>query len=146
MFANSITKTLSAGVLSLTLALTAVSPTTASAQISEEDAIAGFLALLFIGAAVHLSDNNNDRPAPVVEPTPQPRNWRVLPAECLRSIDTRRGNSVRMFTQRCLTNNYNFTNRLPQECHVRVRTENGQRRQGYRARCMRNAGFRTNRH
>jgi hypothetical protein len=146
MFAHSITKTLSAGVLSFTLALTALSPTTAAAQVSDEDAIAGILALLFIGAAVHHSRNNNDRPAPAVEPTRQPRNWRVLPAECLRSIDTRRGNSVRMFTQRCLTNNYNFTNRLPQECHVRVRTENGQRRQGYSAQCMRNAGFRTNRH
>jgi hypothetical protein len=146
MFAHSITKTLSAGVLSLTLALTALSPTTAAAQVSDEDAIAGILALLFIGAAVHHSRNNNGRPAPAVEPTRQPRNWRVLPAECLRSIDTRRGNSVRMFTQRCLTNNYNFTNRLPQECYVRVRTENGQLRQGYRARCMRNAGFRTNRH
>jgi hypothetical protein len=146
MFAHSITKTLSAGVLSLTLALTALSPTTASAQISEEDAIAGILALLFIGVAVNYSRNNDDRPAPVAEPTLQPRNWRVLPAECLRSIDTRRGNSVQMFAQRCLTNNYNFTNRLPQECHVRVRTENGQRRQGYRARCMRNAGFRTYRH
>jgi hypothetical protein len=146
MFAHSITKTLSAGVLSLTLALTALSPTTAAAQVSDEDAIAGILALLFIGAAVHHSRKNNDRPAPAVEPTRQPRNWRVLPAECLRSIDTRRGNSVRMFTQRCLTNNYNFTNRLPQECHVRVRTDNGQRRQGYSAQCMRNAGFRTNRH
>ena len=146
MFAHSITKTLSAGVLSLTLALTALSPTTAAAQVSDEDAIAGILALLFIGAAVHHSRNSNDRLAPAVEPTRQPRNWRVLPEECLRSVDTRRGNSVRMFTQRCLTNNYNFTNRLPQECHVRVRTDNGQRRQGYSAQCMRNAGFRTNRH
>jgi hypothetical protein len=64
MFAHSITKTLSAGVLSLTLALTALSPTTAAAQVSDEDAIAGILALLFIGAAVHHSRNNNDRPAP----------------------------------------------------------------------------------
>ncbi|AGI70055.1 hypothetical protein OAN307_c47090 [Octadecabacter antarcticus 307] len=146
MFAHSISKTLSAGVLSIVLALTAITPTTASAQISDEDAIAGILALLFISAVVHHSRNRNDRSAHVPEPVPQPRNWQVLPADCLRSIDTRRGNTVRMFTQRCLTNNYRFTNRLPQACHVRVRTENGQRRQGYRARCMRNAGFRTNRH
>jgi hypothetical protein len=146
MFAHSITKTLTAGVLSVTLALTAITPTAASARISDEDAIAGIIALLFIGAAVHHSRNSNDRPTPTPEPAPQPNNWRILPAECLRNIDTRRGNTVRLFTQGCMTNNYRFTHRLPHECHVRVRAENGQRRQGYRARCMRDAGFRTNRH
>lgn len=145
MFAKSLSKTLTAGVLSATLALTAVAPTTASAQISDEDALAGIVTLLFLGAAIHNSRNNND-PAPATTTRSQRNdNWRVLPRNCRSDITRRNGNTIRMFTQRCLNNNYRHVNRLPQECHVRVRTDTGQRRQGFRARCLQNQGFRTTR-
>lgn len=142
-----LTKTLTAGILAASLALTSLTPTSASARMSDEDALAGILTLLFLGAAIHNSrDNDRAVPAPAPAPRPQANNnrWRVLPANCLRRIETRRGETVRLFTQRCLQNNYSHMNRLPQACHVRVRTAEGQRRQGFRARCLRNAGFRTN--
>lgn len=68
---------------------------------------------------------------------------KLLPGQCLRSFDTRRG-SVVMFGRRCLENNYRFTNRLPQQCAQRIRTRNG-KRTGYDARCLRNSGYRLTR-
>lgn len=137
------TKTLMAGVLATSLALTSLSPTTASAAMSDEDAIAGILTLLLLGAAIH---NRRDRdPAPAPQPDVTD-NWRVLPANCIRDVTRRNGNTIRMFGQRCLNNNYNHVNRLPDQCHVRVRNQNNQVRQGYRVRCLRREGFRTNRH
>lgn len=146
MFARSLKTTFTAGLLATTLALTSITPNSAAARMSDED-IAAILGLLVIGAAIHNSRNNDA--APVAPSRPQPtttRGWRVLPANCIRNVTRRNGNTIRMFGQRCLNNNYAHVNRLPEACHVRVRTENGQRRQGYRARCLRDAGFRTNRH
>ncbi|SLN34960.1 hypothetical protein [Pseudooctadecabacter jejudonensis] len=135
------TKTLTAGVLAVSLALTSLSPTQAQASFSEEDAVVGILTLLLLGAAIHNSrDNGNDRPRV------DPNAWKVLPDQCLRQTTRRNGNSIRFFGQRCMNNNYAYVSRLPQACHVRFRNENGQRRQGWRARCLRNEGFRFNRH
>ena len=142
-----IMKTLTAGVLAISLTVTSLAPTSAAADISKDGAIAGILTLLFLGAAIHNSRDNDVSPAPAPERRPRPtltRDWRVLPADCLRNVTRRNGNTIRMFGQRCLTNNYAHVNRLPQACHVRVRTENGQNRPGFRARCLRNQGFRTN--
>ena len=137
---STITKTLTAGVLSLTLALTSLAPTNVQAGISDEDAVAGILTLLLLGAVIH---NRNDRTERATTPR---RDWRVLPANCIRQHTRRNGNTVRIFGQRCLNNNYAHVDRLPEACHIRFRNENGQRRQGYRVRCMRNQGFRTDRH
>lgn len=148
MFAHSLKSTFTAGILATSLALTSLTPTSASAAMSEDE-IAGLIGLLLLGVVIHQSRDND--PEPVVTP-PQPthddadRNWRRLPANCRRDIQTRRRGTVRMFTQRCLNNNYRHVDRLPQDCHIRVRTENGQRRQGFAARCLREAGFRVARH
>jgi hypothetical protein len=69
MFAHSITKTLSAGVLSHTLSVNCSSPTTAAAQVSDEDAIAGPV-LLFIGAATTVATTMVGRPAGTTNPPP----------------------------------------------------------------------------
>lgn len=148
MFARSIKTTFTAGLLATTLALTAVAPNSAAARMSEDE-IAAILGLLVIGAAIHNRRNNDVAPAPAPAPTRRDtstRGWRVLPVDCIRNVTRRNGNTIRMFGQRCLTNNYAHLNRLPEACHVRVRDENGQRRQGYRVRCMRTQGFRVNRH
>jgi len=138
-------KTLTAGVLAISLGLTSLAPTTATAG-PDEDAIAGILALLLFGAAVHeLRDNRRSTPDPAPTPAPAAANWRVLPVDCIRNVTRRNGNVIRIFGQRCLNRNYEHPRRLPEACRVNVRTENGQRRQGYRVRCMRNEGFRTNR-
>lgn len=143
MFAKTLnstfSKTLTAGVLSLTLVLTSLTPSSAQAGISDDEAIAGFLTLLLLGTAIH---NRNDRSEQATTPR---RDWRVLPARCIREHTRRNGNTIRIFGQTCMNNNYARTNRLPQACHVRFRNQNGQVRQGYRVRCMQNQGFRTTR-
>lgn len=135
-------KTLTAGLLAVSLTFTSLTPTTAQAGMSDDD-IAGLLTLLIIGAAIHHSRNSDD-----AEPTPPPREtraWRQLPEHCFRRMTRQNGNQIRYFGQRCMERNYDHMNRLPQACHVRFRNMDGQRRQGYRARCLRENGFRTNR-
>jgi len=141
MFAKSLT----AGVLAASLALTSLTPTRADAW-SDEDVAVGVITLLLLGAAIHNS-RSNDTPAPAPPPQPprETREWRVLPVDCLRNATRRNGNTIRYFGQRCLNNNYAHVSRLPERCHVRFRNANDQRRQGYRAGCLRNEGFRTNR-
>ncbi|WP_281980927.1 hypothetical protein [Thalassorhabdomicrobium marinisediminis] len=133
--------TLTAGVLAISLALTSLTPSSATAAISEEDALKGFLTLLAIGAVIHSMNDNDDR-----EARPDRNNrWKTLPAQCQRRLTRRNGNRINFFPQRCLNRNYAHAERLPQRCHVRFRTEAGQQRQGYRTRCLRNEGFRINR-
>ena len=143
-----IMKTLTAGVLATSLAFTSLTPATASAEISDGDAVVGLITLLLLGAAIHNNRDDDVRTQPahpprVTHPAPR-RDWRVLPAQCLQTVTRRNGDRVRLFTQRCLTNNYAQTQRLPQACHVQFRTRDGGHRAGYRAACLRNQGFRTN--
>ena len=80
---------------------------------------------------------------PHVQPRPLPRhvrNNKLLPKQCFRSYDTRKG-TVRMFGRRCLENNFRHANRLPQHCKVRIKTHAG-KRTGFQARCLRDAGYR----
>ncbi|MBU2992190.1 hypothetical protein Q4555_10250 [Octadecabacter sp. 1_MG-2023] len=146
MFARTLKKTFTAGILASSMALTSIAPSSAQAGMSEEE-VFGLLSLLVIGAAIHHSRNDDPAPSPQVNRTPRAESARqVLPSSCRRDIETRRRGTVRMFTQRCLNNNYRNVDRLPQACHITVRTQNGQQRQGYSAQCLRNAGFRTTRH
>ena len=132
MFARSLKTTFTAGLLASTLALSSMTPNSAQAGLSEEEVV-GLLSFLFIGAAIHNNRSNRDvETAP--EPTVQPGRggWRNLPEQCQRRMTRRNGNRINFFAQRCLNNNYNFVNRLPEHCHVRFRTAEGQRRQGFR--------------
>lgn len=140
-------KTLTAGVLAATLSLTGMAPTQAQASFSEEDAVVGIITLLLLGAAIHHSkDSDAAAEAPVPEPPRHNQHgWRVLPSNCLRHETRRNGNRVRLLAQRCMTRHYDHLNRLPDHCHVQFRNESGQRRAGWRARCLRNQGFRLNR-
>jgi hypothetical protein len=79
-----------------------------------------------------------DQPTP--RPLPQRASRKLLPRECLRSFDTRRG-KVRMFPNLCLTRNYAQAHRLPQKCFYVFNTRKGERR-GYEAQCLRERGFR----
>ncbi|MGJ8616993.1 MAG: hypothetical protein ACSHWS_09130 [Sulfitobacter sp.] len=125
-------------------------------------ALAVILGAAVVGKIIH--DNKKEkeravtrrRAAPVYEaprhepryieplaPRPLPRhvrNKKLLPAQCFRSYETRRG-TVRMFGRRCLKNNFRHANTLPQHCKVRIKTYDG-RRTGYQARCLRDAGYR----
>lgn len=140
-------KTLTAGVLAATLSFTAIAPTSVVADESRNNAIVGIAALLLLGAAIHNSrDDDNETSHRTTRVQPSNDRWRVLPAGCLTQATRRNGDRIRFFGQRCLNNNYRAVNRLPNACHVEFRTRDGRYRQGYRAACLRNQGFRTTRH
>jgi hypothetical protein len=84
----------------------------------------------------HGYDNRRFQPKPL----PRRVDTRLLPGNCLRSVQTRRG-QVQMFEQRCLEQNYRFVNRLPRNCAQTIRTDRGHRA-GYDARCLRQSGYR----
>lgn len=77
--------------------------------------------------------------------TPQPRhqprhvNRKLLPQQCFRSFETRKG-KVLMFGDQCLRRNFAGAKRLPQRCHYKFGTPDGLRA-GYEARCLRDAGY-----
>lgn len=68
----------------------------------------------------------------------------LLPAQCLRSFDTR-GGKVHMFGRRCLERNYRAVHRLPGHCAINIRTHKGDH-SGFQARCLRQNGFQLARH
>ena len=142
-----------------TLTVVAIAVTAVSAAPAHADdrrvarTAAAILGLAVVGALIH--DANKDRsdkyvepqprrhvqPRPRVEPRPLPRrvNRKILPQQCLRSYPTRHGNT-HMFGRRCLEQNYHASNRLPQNCAVRIRTDRGART-GYDARCLSRSGY-----
>jgi hypothetical protein len=158
-----------ATITAVSIAITGLSATSAAAGDRNRDLAriaVGVLGVAIIGKII--SDNNKDRKQQAyvnqgranrdhvvtrqqIEPRPLPRKYRkqkrhhrhdskLLPQNCFRSYDTRRG-QVLMFGSRCLQNNYRHANRLPQHCAQTIRTFDGKRR-GYDARCLRGAGYR----
>lgn len=81
-FKHSAFKTLTAGVLAVTLAATSIAPTQASADVSRDDAIIGIATLLLLGAAIHNSRDNDRAETSRSQPEPPRPDWRVLPANC----------------------------------------------------------------
>lgn len=130
-------KTMTAGVLALSLSLTSLTATPARAELTDDQAVVGLLTLLLIGAAVanNRNDDNRDR-----DRGSRRERWRELPAECLTTVNTR-GGEVRMFGRRCMVNNYDHVNRLPDRCEITVRNRRGNMRHGYVPRCLRQSGF-----
>ena len=132
-------KTLTACLLALSLGLGTVTATPAHATLSDEEKVIGLLSLFLLGAAIaqnndNKSDARRDR---------RDNRWRELPARCLTSVSTRRGD-VRMFGERCLRRHYDHVNRLPARCEISVRGSRHMRH-GYVPRCLRHAGFRLER-
>ncbi|MFT5064703.1 MAG: hypothetical protein ACJAXK_001424 [Yoonia sp.] len=148
-------KTLIAGATALSLTF---SP--ASAQGLDEDQIGRIIFGLFATAAIAKIIKDNNRPAQAngwTQPTPlvdhvapaprhpaTPRNGRkVLPQRCAQAFHTYQGR-VRMFTRSCIARHYRHGANFPRACEQDVMTRDGFRT-GWAVRCMRNAGFRTNR-
>ncbi|SEW44876.1 hypothetical protein SAMN04488515_3255 [Cognatiyoonia koreensis] len=159
-------KTLTAGLMALTLTFT--SATSVQAQgLTEEDVgklIFGLLATAAIATAIkNNQDDRADRPnthQPRVErrqPKPRgviperrnPRHERqpnrrneartVLPRACLDNFEGRFG-TQRMLNRRCLTRNFAYANDLPRRCEVRVFTNRGPRN-GFDPQCLRQQGY-----
>jgi hypothetical protein len=76
-----------------------------------------------------------------VEPRPLPRNVKrkLLPGDCLRSYKTWDGRQ-RVFSDRCLRENFAYARNLPRDCKVSFRVR-GDLRRGYDARCLRDEGY-----
>lgn len=147
------------------IAITALGTTPVRAdEYDRNRAIAALLGLAVVGAIIHKNKRDDRaehdrvqphrrtvqpdarphrrRVQPGVNPRPIPRrvNRRLLPGNCLRSYETRRG-TYRGFGQRCMQNNYRFVHDLPNHCLIKLKTRDG-RRNAYEARCLRNAGYR----
>lgn len=77
-----------------------------------------------------------------VQPRPLPRhvNRKLLPQQCLFNLRTVRGRDIQAFGQRCLQQNYQFTNSLPQQCSRAVQTRRGTG-YAYGARCLNQQGY-----
>ncbi|SFS89111.1 hypothetical protein SAMN04488040_2287 [Sulfitobacter marinus] len=150
----------------LSVTITGLSASSASAGERNRDLAriaAGVLGVAIVGKIIH--DSNKDRHEQKrvnqghvnrghvvtrerVQPRPLPQKYRthqrrqgrkLLPQNCFRSYDTRRGQVV-MFGSRCLQKNFRHANRLPQHCAQTIRTSQG-KRSGYDARCLRGAGY-----
>lgn len=147
-------------VVSAAVTITAFSVNSAAAD--ERDAarfLAGVAGLVILGAI--LEDQRRDNksqgyvsrnwyePAPRayrnsnprLKPRPLPKRVarKILPAECVRDYNSRRG-TVRMVGSRCLENNNRRVKRLPNDCYREVRTRRGVRG-GYAVRCLRKSGY-----
>lgn len=147
-----------ATIVAAALAVTAIGSAPARADEDVLRALAAIAGIAIVGKVIH--DRNerkrtqntvtrntykapahNNRKVYDLAPRPLPKraNRRLLPGDCLRSVQTRQGR-VRYFGKRCLERSYKHVNRLPQYCAVRFRGEDRNRR-GYEARCLRREGY-----
>lgn len=143
------TKTITAGALAITLALTGITATASPAAAnghrnngSDAAAVLGGLLLLYglSQAGQHRGGATHNTPAPQVQHPPRPRqDHRVAPAQCF--IQGGHGNDrYRGYRYRCMQSNVHNAHRLPQNCLRNVWTDRGQRTI-YGARCLQNNGW-----
>jgi hypothetical protein len=78
----------------------------------------------------------------VIQPRPLPPrvSRKTLPAQCVREVKARHGNTRRVLGSRCLERNYRFANQLPRNCARQIETYRGWR-WVYGARCLRQNGY-----
>ncbi|WP_300056989.1 hypothetical protein [uncultured Roseobacter sp.] len=147
-----------ATVIAAALTVTAIGSAPARADNDALRALAAIAGIAIVGKVIHdrnkrkaekqtvtrnsstLYGHGGDRVIRVKpRPLPHRANRRLLPGDCLRSVDTWDGR-VRYFSERCLERSYRHVNRLPQKCAVRFRGDDWNRR-GYEARCLSRAGY-----
>lgn len=141
-----------ATIVAAAIAVTAVSSAPARADDDFVKIIMGAAAIYALSQTLdndrpRYSTVSRDRPPayrPGLHPRPLPdraRRAKPIPANCLKYVESRRGDTVRLIGQRCLNRTYRHVNRLPEVCRTKVRTYNGVRH-GYKPRCVRKHGFR----
>ncbi len=149
MFA-SLGKTVTAGALALTIAVTSLGASATPARANGDEAAAifgGLLALFAISRAIDIHNSRQGQAAaqpapqqphrPVIQPV-QPRQL-VAPAQCRREFQTANG-VFRGYNQRCMQRNVARPERLPENCIRQVRTQNGIRN-FYAGRCLHRNGW-----
>ena len=134
-----------ASLVSLALATAPISATPARAADAENviGILLGLGALYAIGRSIDRDDKERatavrrSRQEPPRFQSPDRR--RVLPAECLRTFETRNG-PVRGFSRHCLKRTMHRVDRLPERCELQIRTDRGPRTI-YAPRCLRRQGW-----
>ncbi len=136
---------LTASLMSLALATAPMTATPARA--AEAENVVGILlglgALYAIGRSINRDD---DRATPVRRSRPEqprfnsPDRRRAVPAECLRTFETRNG-PVRGFSRECLKRKMDRVNKLPDRCKLKIRTDRGPQTI-FAPRCLRREGWR----
>ncbi len=142
---RTMTKTLTAGALAVTLALTGLTTTATPAAANghrnnngaEAAAIFGGLLLLY-GLSQANRHGNRHNPPVIHNPRPQPQH-RVAPARCHIQGHGYYGN-YSGYLRRCMQNHAQQAHLLPHACLRQVQTQRGQR-QIYGARCLANHGW-----
>ncbi|MEJ6393394.1 hypothetical protein V8J82_09020 [Gymnodinialimonas sp. 2305UL16-5] len=143
-----LSKTLTAGALALTLAITGITATATPAaannhrnQGAEAAAIFGGLLLLY-GLSQANRNNGNRHNPPVIHqprPQPQPHFQRIAPSRCFIQGRDYNGN-FRGYRYRCMQNHTHAAHLLPRNCLRQVWTDRGQRTI-YTSRCLANNGW-----
>jgi hypothetical protein len=114
-----------------------------------ERVIATILGIAVLGAILADDEpqpqvSHDHRPARI-KPRPLPPRIAktILPSHCLRRFETDRG-PRRIYTQRCMSRNFDQVTSLPRACERVIRTDRG-RRVGWGARCLRESGYQVSR-
>ncbi len=140
-------KTLTAGVLAVTLAATGITATATPAsanghrnnQGAEAAAIFGGLLLLYGLSQANRNNGNRHNPPVIHQPQPQPQYHRIAPSRCHIQGHGYYGN-YSGYLRRCMQNHAQQAHLLPSNCLRTVQTQRGQR-QIYGARCLANHGW-----
>lgn len=155
MMLRHLTKTMTAGALAVTLALTGITATASPASANGHrnngaDAAAVFGGLLLLYGLSQVGRNHGNRnlgglgqpvnPPVIHHPRPQPQPiYRVAPARCfIQGHDNSGG--FRGYRYRCMQQNVTNAYLLPANCLRNVWTDRGQRTI-YGARCLANNGW-----
>ena len=150
-----LSKTVTAGALAVTLALTGIAATASPASANGHrnngaDAAAVFGGLLLLYGLSQVGRNQGNRnagipvspvhPPVIYQPRPQPQTiYRVAPARCyIQGHDSNGG--FRGYRYRCMQQNTSNAYLLPERCLRNVWTDRGQRTI-YGARCLANNGW-----
>lgn len=153
-------KTFIATVLAGALAITSFTAAPARAELDNfEKFILGAGTLLIIGAAIENGNQQKSKKKKEPKVTYSTRSYskpkvthhkphkpkakvhrkRPLPAFCLTNVRSHEG-PRRIYSNRCLQNNYRGVNTLPQRCKTFIQGPRGTR-VGYRPRCLARAGY-----
>lgn len=143
-----LSKTLTAGALAVTLALTGITATATPAaanghrnnQGAEAAAIFGGLLLLYGLSQAGRNNGNRHNPPAIHQPRPQPQPvHRVAPQRCfIQGYDN--NGQYRGYRYRCMQQHAQNAHLLPQSCLRQVWTDRGQRTI-YGGRCLANNGW-----
>ncbi len=137
-------------VLAASIAVTALSvPQAQAGNRALNKFLAGVAVIAVIGALAE-SRGNRREPTyvnPTTRPLPPQVQRKILPRNCLKTVNTQ-GRRQNVYLLRCLKQNYDYTNELPNACTTNVSRNDGTNflRPAYGAQCLGQYGYKVARH